>query len=120
MRLATARADGDSPIPTAEGIQARSEARVCCFEPRASQLFSGLREPPVRLGNRLLVQRASFFLPLKALSLPFCSSRFRNTLPSASGPSNALPPAARAAEYTLPSASACCGQVGSRRDAHSI
>lgn len=31
-RLATARADGDSPIPTGQRIQARSEARVCCFE----------------------------------------------------------------------------------------
>jgi hypothetical protein len=32
MRSPSARADGDSPIPTGERIQARSEARVCCFE----------------------------------------------------------------------------------------
>jgi len=35
-------------------------------------------------------------------------------------PYNVLPPATRAAKCTLPSASAGCGQVGSRRDANSI
>ena len=30
---------------------------MCCFALPFSQLFSGLREPPVRLGNRLLVPR---------------------------------------------------------------